>query len=82
MARRHVCHAMDCDKDVPRRMLMCKPHWFMLPKPMRDAIWATYQPGQELGLVRPSAEYIANVRTAVGIVAEKEGKQQRLPGVE
>jgi hypothetical protein len=25
----------------------CRKHWFMLPKAIRDRIWATYEPGQE-----------------------------------
>jgi hypothetical protein len=29
-------------------MLACKPHWFQLPKAIRDEIWATYRPGQEI----------------------------------
>ena len=26
----------------------CRAHWFKLPKPLRDRIWATYDPGQEI----------------------------------
>lgn len=35
----------------------CKPHWFSLPKPLRDRIWATYRRGQEIRK-DPSPEYI------------------------
>jgi len=35
----------------------CKTHWFALPKGLRDRIWATYRPGQEVTKT-PSAEYI------------------------
>jgi hypothetical protein len=35
----------------------CKPHWFRLPKHLRDRIWATYQPGQERTMT-PSAAYL------------------------
>lgn len=35
----------------------CKKHWFMLPKHLRDLIWATYRPGQEI-TKDPSQEYI------------------------
>lgn len=29
----------------PRRdgQLMCREHWFQLPKPLRDEIWSTYR---------------------------------------
>ena len=26
----------------------CKRHWYMLPKHLRDKIWKTYVPGQEI----------------------------------
>jgi hypothetical protein len=28
-------------------MFMCKRHWYMLPKSMRDDVWMEYVPGQE-----------------------------------
>jgi hypothetical protein len=39
----------------------CKTHWFALPKYLRDKIWATYRPGQEITKT-PSLEYIAAAR--------------------
>ena len=41
------CYWSGCGVNVPASMLMCKRHWFMLPKALRDRIWATYVPGQE-----------------------------------
>ncbi len=38
-------------------MFMCRGHWYALPKPMRDAIWAVYVPGQETRK-DPSPEYL------------------------
>ena len=35
----------------------CREHWFRLPKRLRDRIWATYRPGQEVDK-RPSAAYL------------------------
>jgi hypothetical protein len=26
-------------------MLMCRPHWFMVPKPLRDAVWNAWAGG-------------------------------------
>jgi hypothetical protein len=43
----HTCHAHGCEVRVPPKMFMCKRHWFSLRKPMRDAIWREYRPGQE-----------------------------------
>ena len=53
----HTCHWPGCGKAVPAAMWGCKPHWFALPKQLRDRIWATYRRGQEVTKT-PSAEYI------------------------
>jgi hypothetical protein len=55
--RNHHCHWPGCDKQVPPAMWGCEPHWFKLPKALRDRIWRTYAPGQEVDLT-PSAEYL------------------------
>lgn len=55
--RAHGCHWPGCTQQVPPAMWGCKEHWFRLPKRLRDRIWATYRPGQEVSLT-PSAEYI------------------------
>lgn len=36
----------------------CPRHWYMLPKALRDKVWAAYVPGQEI-TKQPSEEYIA-----------------------
>lgn len=55
--RSHHCHWPGCNKQVPPAMWGCKSHWFRLPKTLRDRIWRTYAPGQEVDLT-PSAEYL------------------------
>ena len=45
--RSHTCHWPGCERQVPPAMWGCKQHWFALPKPLRDAIWKEYRPGQE-----------------------------------
>lgn len=30
-------------------MLMCRPHWFMVPKPLRDAVYDAYAGGLGAG---------------------------------
>jgi hypothetical protein len=54
---RHHCHWPTCTKAVPPAMWGCKIHWFKLPKSLRDMIWNTYVPGQEISK-QPSAAYI------------------------
>lgn len=53
----HLCHWPDCKTPVPPKLWGCKAHWFRLPKRYRDAIWATYRPGQEIDKC-PSQAYI------------------------
>ena len=55
---RHTCHWTGCGKAVPAAMWGCKEHWFKLPKPLRDAIWKEYVPGQEITKT-PSERYLA-----------------------
>lgn len=54
---KHTCHWPGCPKEVPPSMWGCKTHWFTLPKRLRDRIWATYRPGQEIDK-RPSETYL------------------------
>lgn len=54
----HTCHWPGCKTPVPPSMWGCRHHWFRLPKPLRDKIWATYVPGQEITKT-PSDEYLA-----------------------
>lgn len=53
----HTCHWPGCNKEVPPALWGCKQHWFKLPKSLRNQIWLTYRPGQEITKA-PSKEYI------------------------
>jgi hypothetical protein len=68
---KHTCHARPCNVEIPPKMFMCKRHWFMLPKTMRDAIWANYRPGQEIDK-EPSAKYLEVAMAAVNWLSDKE----------
>lgn len=70
----HTCHATDCKVEVPPELFMCKRHWFMLPKPLRNRIWATYRPGQ-CDDWKISAAYADVAREAVCYIALREGKE-------
>lgn len=56
-SRNHTCHWPGCEHQVPPAMWGCKPHWFALPKRLRDRIWDTYEIGQEVSMT-PSDEYL------------------------
>lgn len=69
----HHCHAIGCEFPVPPEMLMCRHHWYMVPKRHRDAVWQTYRPGQ-CDDTRPSAAWFIAAERAITSVAVREGK--------
>ena len=42
----HPCPAGGCRAKVRADRLMCAPHWYQVPKPLRDAVWATWRSGE------------------------------------
>lgn len=68
----HYCHARECEVRVPPAMFMCKKHWYTLPKPMREAVWGAYTPGQEIRM-DPTDDYVNVVHRAIEWLAVKEG---------
>lgn len=40
---KHKCAVPDCEAQVSLDMLMCKPHWFQVPRAIRNRIWAAYR---------------------------------------
>ncbi len=41
----HKCPHPDCSEMMPHHILACKPHWFMLPRAIRDEVNVTWQSG-------------------------------------
>lgn len=71
---KHVCHATECNVEVPPRLLMCAKHWAMVPNQIQRGIWAAYRMGQEYDK-KPSPEYMVVYHQAVNAVDEKEGRK-------
>ncbi len=69
----HVCHAIACTEMVPPKMLMCRKHWFSVPKIIRDQVMAHYRSGQ-IGDWKPSKEYCEAAKAALRAAAENEGR--------
>lgn len=67
----HHCHATACTVEVPPEMRMCRRHWRLVPRPLRDRVWATYRPGQCDDL-HPSRAYCEAAKAAVEAVARWE----------
>lgn len=67
----HVCHAMQCKKEVPPKLLMCGRHWAMVPDNIQKMIWKYYVPGQEVRK-DPTVDYLNWMRSAILAVAVAE----------
>jgi hypothetical protein len=74
--REHSCHWPGCSQQVPPAMWGCRSHWFMLPKNLRDKIWRTYRPGQEVTMT-PSEEYLDAAREVQLWIRERAGREAR-----
>jgi hypothetical protein len=72
----HLCHAEGCGARVPPRVLMCLPHWRLVPAPLQRAVWDAYRPGQEIDK-RPSEKYLEAAKRAIAAVAAAERRQAR-----
>jgi len=69
----HHCHWPSCNKEVPPKLWGCRFHWFKLPKRLRDKIWATYVPGQEITKT-PSDGYLAAAHEVQEWIKQQESK--------
>lgn len=57
------CAAPKCSAIVEPGKLMCKGHWFSLPKPLRDDVWRTWRAAQRNWRGRTNHEaQLANIR--------------------
>jgi hypothetical protein len=76
----HHCHWPGCGKAVPPAMWGCTKHWYTLPQDLRDRIWRTFQPGQEISKT-PAAEYVEAARAVQAWIQQHlaaQPKQERL----
>jgi hypothetical protein len=71
----HLCHHPACDREVPPRLLACRSHWYALPTPLRDRIWATYRPGQEFD-TSPSRAYLTAMDTCIRHWLREDGDRR------
>lgn len=62
-----ICAATGCQEEVAREMLMCRRHWFMVPRSLRKQVWDGYRG-------RLGSDYAHAVQRAVDAVARQEGR--------
>lgn len=65
----HTCHAIGCSKPCPPSHLMCERHWFMVPVPLRRAVWAALRNRQ--GNPKDPT-WLATAKAAIAAVVEEE----------
>lgn len=66
MRTTHDCAAEGCTTQCKTGMLMCRKHWFMVPKPLRDDVWSGWNNG------RPRPHYRSAVANAIEAVKTRE----------
>lgn len=47
----HRCPAIGCERLVPDNKLMCPSDWYKIPKPIRNAVWRTWNRGAGAGSI-------------------------------
>ncbi len=69
------CRIPGCRTPAGRRRLMCRPHWYQVPKHLRDFIWATWRSGA--GIFSPA--YRQAVGQAVAAVQAATTRKEDPP---
>lgn len=41
-----LCPIPGCGEQIDPTRLMCRRHWYLVPKELRDRVWATWRSGQ------------------------------------
>jgi hypothetical protein len=68
----HFCHAVNCKRQVNKRLFMCSFHWAEVPTFMQVEIKKHFHPDQVKGKRRPSMEYLQAARKAINYVRARE----------
>ncbi|HEX6934689.1 MAG TPA: hypothetical protein VF162_21285 [Streptosporangiaceae bacterium] len=64
------CVIPRCDDPIDPSRLMCRTHWYMVPKDLRDRVWATWRSGQGAY----TGDHRDAVRVAVAAVCTTAGE--------
>jgi len=61
LARSSRCPVPGCHTQIDPSRLMCRRHWYLVPKQIRDSVWATWRSGQGAF----SSEHLETVHMAI-----------------
>jgi hypothetical protein len=65
------CQVPRCEEQIDPSRLMCRGHWYRVPKQLRDRVWATCQSGRGTS----SIEHQSAVRLAIAATSERTGPE-------
>ena len=65
------CQVPSCNEQIDPSRLMCRHHWYRVPKQLRDQVWATWQSGR--GIL--STEHQSAVRLAIAACDDRTGAE-------
>ncbi|HVB43035.1 MAG TPA: hypothetical protein VNF47_10070 [Streptosporangiaceae bacterium] len=60
----HLCPVPGCRQPVSPARFMCRPHWYQLPRPIRDTVWATWRSGNGTGTPEHTTALLAAISAA------------------
>jgi hypothetical protein len=69
------CQVPCCGEQIDPSRLMCRRHWYRVPKQLRDQVWATWRSGR--GTL--STEHQSAVHLAIAACGDRTGAQSRSP---
>ena len=72
MSSTNVCHAVGCSAPIGQKALMCRDHWFMIPKGLRDKLWAELY---SCPAGKATQSYLAAAKECITFVAHQERGQ-------
>jgi hypothetical protein len=65
-----ACPVTGCDAVISSARLMCRRHWYHVPKPSRDRVWATWRSGT--GVFTPAHRQAVSSALATASAAQRK----------
>jgi hypothetical protein len=62
----HTCPGPGCKRQVPQHMLMCRNHWYQVPRDLRSDVWNAWQDGAGAGTIEHTEAILAAIKSIGG----------------
>jgi len=63
------CPVTGCEEQIDPSRLMCRKHWYRVPRQLRDRVWATWRSGEGILSAEHQEAVLAAIGTGGGAVA-------------